>query len=845
MKLLDNRSIAVSVLLLSLAATMTAWRFGERYASERRLARFDQETQQIETAIRDRMAAYEQVLLGARGLLNSHEVTRDEWHSYIKALMLPERYPGIQGLGFAPLVRHSQKQAYIQQIRSHGLPEYDIRPAGEREEYAPVLFDNPFAEASLNVTGFDVLSDPTRRSAMEKARDSGSAALTAKLRLLRKPTEPGLLMYLPVYEGGATPTTLEGRQRLLHGYAYVPLRAGALMESILASVKPDIDFSVYDGSQTSPETLLFARNTPSRTGGNNLSRTMTVEIAGRPWTITFNASPAFDSATRDPLPVFALAAGMVITGLLFAITWSLGERREHATRLAEKMTVELQSHAVSLREMGDRFQAVVQSTNEAIIIFDGAGKIIFCNRGAQKMFAYKEPEMLGQSFTVLMPERYRDSNIAGLRRYLELGEKGMIGRTGTLLGLKRDGEEFTLELSLTTWKKENEIFFGGIFRDITERIRAEETLRESEARYRDLFESASDLIQSVNPDGTLEYVNGAWMQLLGYTPFDVSRLSIFEVVDREHRDYYRDVFERVLAGGKMEKIETVFVAKDGRRVVVEGSSSCKFAGGKPVAVRSIFRDVTRRWEIDKMKDEFVSVISHELRTPLTSIRASLGLLANGLLGNVGEKAQRMIQIAVVNTDRLIRLINDILVAQELASGAIKIDRRTCDVGQLMLRAEDSVRSMAAESRVRLRSTLLQAEVFADADRIYQVLTNLLSNAIKFSPPDSYVTLAAERNGSEILFRVEDNGRGIPSNKLETVFERFQQVDASDSRDKPGTGLGLAICRSIVEQHDGRIWVESTLGKGSTFLFTIPASPRPDGDAEELPRATATTSPLQH
>jgi len=251
-----------------------------------------------------------------------------------------------------------------------------------------------------------------------------------------------------------------------------------------------------------------------------------------------------------------------------------------------------------------------------------------------------------------------------------------------------------------------------------------------------------------------------------------------------------------------------------------------------------FRDLTRRREISRMKSEFVSVVSHELRTPLTSIHGSLGLLASGLLGS--EKGKRMLEIAASNTDRLIRLINDILDVEKLDSGEVEMHRTVCNAQDLMSRAADVMRPMAEEHGVSLLTSSANASIDADGDRILQCLTNLLSNAIKFSEPGGAISMGASTLGLDLRFAVTDQGRGIPAEMRERIFERFHQVDASDSRRKGGTGLGLAITRSIVNQHGGRIWVESEVGKGSTFYFTVPLAVT-DGKGAGVPLRPETSS----
>ncbi|MFN2521588.1 MAG: sensor histidine kinase, partial [Candidatus Limnocylindria bacterium] len=221
------------------------------------------------------------------------------------------------------------------------------------------------------------------------------------------------------------------------------------------------------------------------------------------------------------------------------------------------------------------------------------------------------------------------------------------------------------------------------------------------------------------------------------------------------------------------------------------------ADGKPLRMVGTGQDITERYELERAKDEFTSVISHELRTPLTSIRGSLGLLESGVLGELPAKGQRMIEIAVQNTDRLVRLINDILDIERINSGEGDIHPQSCDARELIDRACDAVSALADAANV---SVVIEAEsvaLSADADRIIQTLTNLISNAVKFSPPQSSVRVSCSRRDTEVRFEVSDEGRGIPVEHLESIFGRFAQVDTSDSREKGGTGLGLAICRSIV------------------------------------------------
>ncbi len=231
----------------------------------------------------------------------------------------------------------------------------------------------------------------------------------------------------------------------------------------------------------------------------------------------------------------------------------------------------------------------------------------------------------------------------------------------------------------------------------------------------------------------------------------------------------------------------------------------------------------------RLKDEFVSVVGHELRTPLTSIRGSLGLLEGGVMGELPEGAKEMVSTGVVNTERLIRLVNDILDIERIDSGRARIELAPVPAAELVEQSIQVVAEVAEEAGVELRAEAGDAVVRCDADGVVQTLTNLLGNAIKFSEAGQAVTVAVRSEGEQAVFAVRDSGRGIPADQLESIFERFSQVDASDAREKGGTGLGLAIARGIVEAHGGRIWAESEPGEGTTFSFTLPLAAGKESD----------------
>ncbi|MEA5447861.1 PAS domain S-box protein [Leptolyngbya sp. CCNP1308] len=378
----------------------------------------------------------------------------------------------------------------------------------------------------------------------------------------------------------------------------------------------------------------------------------------------------------------------------------------------------------------------------------------------------------------------------------------------------------------------------GTVENITESKRTEAALRHSEARFRSAFDDAPYGISLVSTSGQFVLANAYYCTLLGYTEAELLALTFKDITHPD--DWVEDWagFQRMMSGAaRTYQMEKRYLTKQGESIpVVVNAAVIHDSAGIPLYSVGHVQDIRDRLAIDRMKDEFISVVSHELRTPITAIQGALALLGAGVYANRPEKARRMLDIAITNSDRLVRLVDDILSFERLESGKVQLEKEVCQVATLMYQAIDSVQPLADRSGITLVLVPLNLTLWAAPDGLIQVLTNLLSNAIKFSRPGGTVWVKASTEAvdaaastASVLFTVQDHGRGIPAEKLEVIFDQFQQVDVSDSRQRGGTGLGLAICKRIVQQHQGRIWAESQLGQGSTFFVQMPLLPEPSHD----------------
>jgi len=357
-----------------------------------------------------------------------------------------------------------------------------------------------------------------------------------------------------------------------------------------------------------------------------------------------------------------------------------------------------------------------------------------------------------------------------------------------------------------------------------ERERAEELSRQQEI----LLGSVADGICGVDRNGLVRFANPAAARLLGARPANLIGKPIHQLVHGAAPPEKKcgDDCPLRRASGQRKSVtgEGTIFRSNGTGFPAEFFLNPILDQGRFSGSVLSFRDISQRYALDRMKDEFVSTVSHELRTPLTSIRGALGLLSSGMLGAINEKAANLLRIALNNSERLVRLINDILDLERTQSGREPLAFRPVQLGEIVRQAIDGMQPVAEEAGVLLIHDKTQVEITADSDRLLQVVTNLLSNAIKFSPQNSAISVMLRSGASGVTLSVIDQGRGIPADKLEVIFGRFQQVDASDSRQKGGSGLGLAICRAIVLQHSGRIWAERNPVRGSTFRVFLPYQP---------------------
>ena len=503
--------------------------------------------------------------------------------------------------------------------------------------------------------------------------------------------------------------------------------------------------------------------------------------------------------------------------------------RQAATAIDNARLYEAQHRAAAdARESEARTSAIMESSLDAVVAMDHEGLVVEFNQAAERTFGRSREDVLGRELAeLIIPARLRERHRAGLARYLETGEGPLVGRRSELTAVHADGREFPVELAIARIDAEGPPRFTASIRDITERLQAEEErsqllAREHAARVEAEERAQAARVLATVGDGVVLVDGDGVIRLWNPAAEAITGLGADEVVGGRAVDVLPgwDEFERripVASEPRAGRAETVPLELDGRELWLS-IAGVGFDEGTVYA----FRDLTDERTLELMRSDFVATVSHELRTPLAAIHGAALTLLRSDLEVADDLRVRLLEIIGEESSRLAEIVNDLLLASHLDSGRLKLQIESCDGRELAEAVIEAASTHAPEEvGLELDAPLGLPAVAADRGQLHQVLSNLVDNAIKYSPGGGPVRVALEPRRSGLRFSVSDHGLGIPRAEQQRVFEKFYRLDPNMTRGIGGTGLGLYICRELVRMMDGRIWVESAEGRGSTFHVEIP------------------------
>jgi len=489
---------------------------------------------------------------------------------------------------------------------------------------------------------------------------------------------------------------------------------------------------------------------------------------------------------------------------------------------AEQEIAERQRASEQLRERQELLTQVLETVADGIYIVNRDGRMTYANRATENIVGAPRAEI---ETTRYNDARWQITTVDGKpfpeaeQPFVRVMSSGEPVYDVEQVVRRADGSRVIVSINAAPLHDAEGRIIGEVasMTDVTARKRAEQELRRQKELLQAIFDNIPVMIGVVDADGNYSLVNREWETRLGYTLDEMNDAEVW-------LNMYPDASQRAAMCALMDAPTTGW--RDFRTVVRDGHAMdtswavARLSDGMTIVFG---QDITQRKEVDRLKNEFISTVSHELRTPLTSIRGSLGLIAGGAAGPIPDRAKSMIDIAYKNSERLVRLINDILDIEKIESGKMAFHFKPLEVMPLLFQVVEANRGYAEQYQVSLKITaaLPGARVNGDADRLTQVLTNLISNAVKFSPRGEEVEIAVRRVPQGIRVSVRDFGPGIPREFQSRIFQKFAQADSSAMREKGGTGLGLSIAKAIVEKHGGTIGFETIMGVGTTFYFEIP------------------------
>ncbi len=848
------------ILAVMLAASVWLWRYWENAEQSRARSHFNEYCESVSQDITGRMDMYRRLLQSGVGIfIASEEVTRDEWQAYYEYRKATMQFAGMQAFAFAEVVYPDDLAQHMERIRAEGIPEYRVWPEGERSVYIPVIFVNPFDATNRDALGFDVFSEPVRRAAMERARDTARVGMSGRVRLVVGDTDEDVqsayVIYIPVFDG-IPPAGVEARRSTLRGYVFAALRVKDLIRGIFAESPPRIAFELYDGVTVSPENLLFESSELDGAGEAahrpRFSSQVPLELYGHTWTLVFHSTPQFDADYTPYWPWIILVGGLAVSILGFLLARSQQNVVIKAQVLAEKLTMDLHETEESLR-------ATLYSIGDAVISTDGEALVTAMNPVAASLTGWTEAEAIGQPLADIfriINENTREPVESPAEVVLKEGR--IVGLANHTLLLSRDGREFPIADSGAPIRNAAGDITGVVlvFRDQTKERSDRNKLEDSRQRLESMFRAAPVGIGMAHA-GIITTANDLLCKITGYSRGELIGKN-FRMLYLTQEEFERSGFGKSKQGEKRGagSIETLWKRKDGTQVDVLFSISPLDREDPGKGATFTAQDITERKraqedrsarlqadEANRAKSLFLANMSHEIRTPLNAVLGFAQILERD--ETLTKRQVGMVHTIARSGRHLLNLINDILDMSKIEAGRFELNPIDFCLHDLLDDLEMMFQSRADAKQLQLlveRDDSVPRYIHADEGKLRQVLINLISNAVKFTKTGGVAvrvkceaitgTAVDETQQARLFVEVEDSGPGISPDDLEQIFEPFLQSSAG--RDSGGTGLGLAVSRRIVEMMDGRLTVKSWMGKGSCFRFDVSVKLAEGAQQEVIP-----------
>jgi PAS domain S-box-containing protein len=841
----ERRMMLTVPVAVTFVLTTVVVAYGTQWERERLRLYFDQHATALASALERALNGYMGVLRSLESFhVASVHIDRDEFRAFTKQYLAD--YTSLQALSWNPRILAGEREEFEAATRREGFPDFQITErtaegrlvrAADRSEHVSVHYIEPFQENEAAL-GYDVYSQGTRREALDRARDTGRPVATGRINLVQeKGQQFGVLVFLPVYRNGLPHDSLEERRRNLQGYMVGVLRAGDVLESFMKDAEEEgIVHRLLDDSAPPGERVLFECEHVLDGGGfvleekglfggsARLKREVSIPFGERQWRFEIHAGQRFVAQHRSESAWLILAAGLLLTSLIGAFVLVVSGRGGMLRRLVAERTAALQESEARLLAA----QQIAQMGNWE---WDIVNDRLWWSDEIHRIFEVEPRAFVGtyEAFLQRVHPEDREFVARSVNEALYEGKPYAIDHRI----LSPDGSEKVVH-------ERAEVRFDaagrpmrmlGTVHDITERKQVEAKLRRLGDEMNVVLQSAGEGIYGTDLKGRVTFANAAAARLLGWKQDELLGQMSHEAFHHTRSDetpyppaecpIYRTAMD-----GEQRKVENdLFWRKNGSSFPVQYVASPRREGDRIIGTVVVFEDITDRKraeeELQRSNAEFKQfsyAVSHDLQEPLRGVINFLSLLERRHKDRLEADAQEYIQFAVDGARRMSDMIRDLLEFSRVQTRASEPE--PVNTEETVRTAIDNLSAAIAETGAEVVVGGGLPVVMGNAAQLTRVFQNLIGNGIKYrdSSRSPKVTVDVESSGGKWLFSIADNGIGIEPQYFDRIFGVFQRLHGREEYE--GTGIGLAVVKRIVEQHGGRIWLESEPGKGSTFKFTL-------------------------
>lgn len=866
------RTYSLAFIAAVVLLTLTMLMFLEAYVrvDVRNQALFVLRAEAAKTAVEKRMLDYIQILKSAQGLfLASDTVNRQEWKEFVKILDVDRNYPGIQGLGYAPVLPPDKVDEFEEAVKKEDFPEFRVWPDDPRDTFTSILYLEPLNTRNKRALGFDMFSDSTRRKAMKRARDTGRPSLTAMVRLVQETNvevQKGFLLYLPLYKEGANLSNVYQRRNALNGYVYSPFRVNDLMKGILQDRFKDLRLEIYDGTQILAENLVYETDTSAVNKTTNSKRLFTItpiQVGGHTWQLYITTMPGFGDSYVYPWLI--LGGGIILSGLIFAILFSLtNTRRSNYLR-----------------------QLITDNATPALIILDKRDYCTFSNPAAQKLLGYTGEELKSDTFHQLVHNKYPDGTSYPPEKsplIKSLAQNNTIYNLETVL-FHKNGQQVVVNINAQPIYETGKVVSHLLeIRDIGPEKLAEQALLSKNRSLQTLNSIGQNLSAELELKKLIQIITDSCTELTGaeFGAFFYNTqnekgesLTLFTLSGADSKAFadfpfprHTAVFAPSFQGKSIVRSDDITLdPKYGKNAPFKGMPDTHLPVKSYLAVPVISRngealgvllfghskagvftentedtvkgiaaqaaiamDNSRLFEtishkneelvkINNDLDSFVYTASHDLKAPVLNIEGLVVALDYAMKRNKPERMQEIlekIQLSIHKFKETIQALTEVAKTNK----NLEEDVDCINIQELLDDVLFSISDILQQSDASIETALQQQEIRFSSANMRSILHNLLTNAIKYRSPERkpVIKVSCSRVEDTVILEVADNGLGIDPSYQSKIFTMFSRYHTHVE----GTGIGLYLVKRIVENKGGTIVLNSEVGKGSTFTITLPA-----------------------